>query len=333
MKAFSVAALLMGLVVTALLILRFGVGAVAAALLNVGLGGFFVILAAHFAIAALCGVAWWLLLPPFGRPAARRIIWARLVRNGATDLLPASQAGGFLIGMRIAVVSGVRSGLAAASIVVDLTMELFGQLVFAGSALAIFVALRPQSGLAAPVTVGLAIAGAIAALWFIGQRQSFGFSKHFAAIVARRWAIAAASGISSLRTAVNEIYHRPRAIKLSFGLHLLGWMAGAAETWLALWLMGAPLAFGPVFAIEGLVCAARGAAFVVPGGMGVQEGVYVILGGLFGLGSEVALALSLLKRARDLCLGLPPLVAWQFSEAGRLWSRSPGPQPVRVGDE
>ena len=333
MKAFSLAALSVGLALTVFLVLRFGVGAVASALLNVGLGGFFAILAVHLAIVALCGVAWWLLLPPFGRPAAWRFVWARLVRNGATDLLPTSQAGGFLIGMRVAVVGGVRSSLAAASIVVDLTMELFSQLLFAGSALAVFAELRPRSGLAAPVAVGLAIAGAVGALWLIGQRRSFGVSKRFAAIVARRWAIAAASGIGSLRAVVNEIYRRPRAVKSSFGLHLLGWVAGAAETWLALQLMGAPLAFAPVFAIEGLVCAARGAAFVVPGGIGVQEGAYVILGGIFGLGSETALALSLLKRARDLCLGLPPLVAWQFLEAGRLWSRSPAPQPAGLGEE
>jgi hypothetical protein len=35
----------------------------------------------------------------------------------------------------------------------------------------------------------------------------------------------------------------------------------------------------------------------------------------------MALALSLLKRARDLVLGLPVLAAWQLLEGRRLWRR------------
>jgi hypothetical protein len=42
---------------------------------------------------------------------------------------------------------------------------------------------------------------------------------------------------------------------------------------------------------------------------------------LFGLSPEVALALSLLKRARELATGLPCLIVWQGLEARRLWSR------------
>ena len=46
-----------------------------------------------------------------------------------------------------------------------------------------------------------------------------------------------------------------------------------------------------------------------------------ILGGAFGLTPEMALALSLLKRARDLTIGLPVLAVWQAIEGGRLWRR------------
>jgi len=37
------------------------------------------------------------------------------------------------------------------------------------------------------------------------------------------------------------------------------------------------------------------------------------------LAPETALALSLLKRGRDLVIGLPALGAWQLIESGRLW--------------
>jgi hypothetical protein len=35
----------------------------------------------------------------------------------------------------------------------------------------------------------------------------------------------------------------------------------------------------------------------------------------------MALALSLLKRARDLAIGLPTIGVWQAVEGGRLWRR------------
>ena len=75
--------------------------------------------------------------------------------------------------------------------------------------------------------------------------------------------------------------------------------------------------------------AARSIAFAVPNAVGVQEGAYILLGASFGLTPETALALSLLKRARDLTIGVPALVAWQLLESGRLWRRIAGLQGKR----
>jgi hypothetical protein len=68
--------------------------------------------------------------------------------------------------------------------------------------------------------------------------------------------------------------------------------------------------------------ALRSAAFFVPGAVGVQEGSYLLIGPLFGLAPETALALSLLKRGRDLLIGAPTLIAWQAMEGRRLLQRS-----------
>jgi hypothetical protein len=56
----------------------------------------------------------------------------------------------------------------------------------------------------------------------------------------------------------------------------------------------------------------------------VQEGAYILLGAGFGVTPETALALSLLKRGRDLVIGLPALVAWQLAEGRHFWRRSAG---------
>ena len=107
----------------------------------------------------------------------------------------------------------------------------------------------------------------------------------------------------------------------SFVLHLACWIASTLEAWVALRFAGASLGFATVLVIESLLYAARSIAFAVPNAVGVQEGAYILLGASFGLTPETALALSLLKRARDLTIGVPALVAWQLLESGRLWRR------------
>jgi glycosyltransferase 2 family protein len=108
---------------------------------------------------------------------------------------------------------------------------------------------------------------------------------------------------------------------VGFLLHLACWVASTLEVWIALRLAGRALDFTAVLVIESLLYAIRTVAFAIPNAVGVQEGAYIILGGAFGLTPEMALALSLLKRARDLAIGLPVLGAWQAIEGGRLWRR------------
>jgi hypothetical protein len=53
--------------------------------------------------------------------------------------------------------------------------------------------------------------------------------------------------------------------------------------------------------------------------MGVQEGGYILLGNLLGIPGEIAFALSLVRRMRELALGIPALISWQLLEATRWW--------------
>ena len=65
--------------------------------------------------------------------------------------------------------------------------------------------------------------------------------------------------------------------------------------------------------MESLGQAIRGAAFAIPGALGVQEGGYLLLAPLVGLPPDAGLALSLAKRARELLLGLPGLLYLHLS--------------------
>src|SRR5260370_35838379 len=62
----------------------------------------------------------------------------------------------------------------------------------------------------------------------------------------------------------------------------------------------------------------RSVAFPVPGGLGVQESGYVLVGNLLGIPGETAFALSLIARVRELGFGIPGLIGWQLIEGRRL---------------
>jgi glycosyltransferase 2 family protein len=68
--------------------------------------------------------------------------------------------------------------------------------------------------------------------------------------------------------------------------------------------------------IEAVIQALSSGAFVVPGALGVQEGGFLAIGTLLGLSPELALALALMRRARDVLIFLPALLIWQVA-AGR----------------
>jgi uncharacterized membrane protein YbhN (UPF0104 family) len=66
--------------------------------------------------------------------------------------------------------------------------------------------------------------------------------------------------------------------------------------------------------------AIRHLAFFVPAGIGVQEAGLVLFGQVLGISGELALAVSMAKRVREVLCGLPPLISWQWMEARRLRS-------------
>jgi putative membrane protein len=185
--------------------------------------------------------------------------------------------------------------------------------------IALLVWLRPNTTLAEPLLLGLAFAMVVVAVFVVVQRRGARLLEGLATRLARGWLAAVAVG--SVQTAIHEIHRASGGLWGCFLLHLLAWLWTAAEAWVALRLMGAPLGIGQLLAIESLLYAIRSVAFVVPNALGVQEGAYVMLGATFGLTPDVALGLSLLKRGRDLTLGVPALLAWQIFESRRLWRR------------
>jgi glycosyltransferase 2 family protein len=318
-KLLPVLVAIIGLTLIAALVAHFGVGAVSHSLAAVGWMGFAAVCLIHLALIVVMGIAWGALLP------ATRLwvpIWGRFVRDSGSELLPLSQVGGYVLGARAISIAGISGTAATASTIVDVTLELFAQLAYTALALSFLLYLRQDTAFATPAVIGLAVGGGLAAAFLVVQRRGFDLLDRFARLLGRGWASkTAAAGAAALHVALSDTYSRRTRVWVSSLLHLACWIASTLEAWIALRFADAPLGFATVLVIESLLYAARSAAFAVPNAVGVQEGAYILLGASFGLTPEMALALSLLKRARDFTIGLPVLVMWQLLESGRLWRR------------
>jgi putative membrane protein len=307
----------LGLALGAYLVYASGWRAVLSATAAVGWGGFALLCLCGLGLFVLLGAAWYVLRPSPSAGGVWVFVRARAVRDSAAEVLPFSQLGGIALGVRAAVLQGVRPALAAASMIVDVTTEMVAQIGYTALGVALLTARAPRGSLTAALTrgtlIGLAIAIIAVASFFAVQRRGMPLAARLAAPLLRRLRdVATGAG-----TMLDAIYRSPGRVALSVILHLLGWIASGVASWIGLRLIGARVDLIAALGIESLLYAARSAAPFVPNALGVQEAAYTVLAPLFGVSVEFALALSLLKRARDIVLGVPVLLWWQAAEGRR----------------
>jgi putative membrane protein len=287
----------------------------------------------------LVGVAAFHLLPVVLDAGAIRVLFARQERDvtmrdalfarwageSVNSLMPAGQIGGPMLMVRYLAQRGMAAREAAAVITVSTTMQTFGQMVFALVGLALLSGYASGAGVLLPVLVVIAFVSLMVCGFFLAQRKGlFGRSMRFFSRLAERFSkkrdwSSLVSRAEAVDGAVLELYRKPWPVIASFGLSLIGWVVGTGEVWFLLRLLGHPVGWTEALMLESLGQAIRGAAFAIPGSLGVQEGGYLLLARMIGLPPEAALALSLAKRARELLLGLPGIVYLHFVEKG--WQR------------
>jgi putative membrane protein len=323
----TLAGVLAGLLLTAGVVLWFGPGALAVALAQSGTPLLGVSLAR---VGSLClrTATWRALLPAEGRPRFLRLLRLRWVGESVNTLLPVMAVGGDVARARLLVQQGVPVGAAGAAMVVDLALAVLAQTGFTIVGVAVLLGQGPgQAPPRAPLLVGAAALVACVGGLLVAAR----FGRRRLRALARRLPVLAAGARAptpgpDVEEALEALLARRRALGVALAWHVAGWFSHAFETWLALFLLGAPVAAGAAVVIESLSASARAAAFVVPGGLGAQEGALTALALAYGVPAEAALSLALVKRLRELVVGAPGLLAWGLGER-RLFERLLGRGP------
>jgi putative membrane protein len=243
---------------------------------------------------------------------------ARWVGESANSLMPAGQLGGPVLMTRHLAQRGMRMQDAAAVITVSTTLQTFAQIAFALLGVALLGAQASHISQHALRTSALIASGLLAlqvgGFYWIQRRGLFSRLMRAATRFAgkRDWS-QWMNQAQAIDLAVQDTYTRGGPVAASFLLSLVGWLVGTGEVYLILQLIHRPVGWLDALLLESLGQAIRGAAFAIPGALGVQEGGYLLLAPLAGLPPDAALALSLAKRARELLLGVPGLLYLHLS--------------------
>ena len=301
------------------LIVYFGFDKVLNALLAAGWGILWVALY-HFLPLSCSALGWRAILNVKWQAPLASYLWARWIGEGTNNLLPVAQVGGHIVRARVLTIRGASARLATASTVVDLTLEVITQLIFTLLGLGLLALIGSDPEIVRWALIGVAVALPIVAGFVLAQRYGlFKLVDRALDYLEQKASWLQTGALSNLHETVLSFYGDKRALFSSGLYHLLAWITGAGEIWLALHFMGFQVTIVEALILESLSQAIRSAAFAVPGAYGVQEGGFVMLGAIFGLPPEVGLALSLIRRVRDFLLGVPALTAWQIMEGKRAW--------------
>jgi putative membrane protein len=286
--------------------------------LLVGVGpGLALLCAWHLLPMLLDTLGWRVLLPPEPQLPLRRLLVMRWLGESVNALLPALQVGGDLLRARLSAQAGVPGGAAAAAIVLDLTLSVATLGLFLAAGLLLALASMDGLPLVGPAML-LTGAGMAALAGFIALQRTGGLARRLRTLAARLAspALGSLAGTAdAFDVALARLYRDRRALLRSSALALAAWVLGAGEVWLALKLLGYQPSLFDALLLECLVQAVRNAAFMVPGALGIQEGALLLAAPAFGLPAEAGFALALLRRLRELLLGLPGL-AWAWLRAG-----------------
>ena len=346
LKRLSIVGFLLGLALATVLITWQGWQRITDVLHTAGLSVFW--LPIYFLAPLACALlSWWYLFPKDDRPSLGLTTYCIWINFSVNWLLPVAQVGGEIARVRLLLQRKFSSGVAIASIIGDQTLQIISQALYAftgvvllglssiwsldsGSAVTANTPLQTGQ-LVAILGASIVVLSALSVgLYWIQQQGLFKlfskvgrkFPKRLAKPLSQGFSQLSAQEVSNQATTIDEavlaMYHRRDRLFLAilwrFGFRILA----AGETWLALRFLGYPVGIIDAIILESLSQAIRSAAFLLPGGLGAQEGGMMLIGTALGIPPQLGLSVSLCKRIRELAIGVPGLVALQLEESRRI---------------
>ena len=248
--------------------------------------------------------------------AMLRLVW---IRESVNSLLPVARIGGEIVSFRLMRRWQVRSSTAVASLIVDMQLTLISQLLFTMVGIGFLLAHAESNALrlADDLVWGVVALTPLLVLFALVQHANpFERLTRLLNRVTSGQLAALADRSTQIDRSIKLVWRRRGVVlRYLFLWQPLQCFATALEIWVALYFLGSRVSFVEAVVIESLIQALSSAAFFVPGGLGVQEGGFILIGGALGLDPATCLALAGARRIRDLLIFVPGLFAWQIAES------------------
>jgi putative membrane protein len=246
------------------------------------------------------------------------LFWATAVRDAVDRLLPVASVGGSFIGVRILRWRGLPTAPVAASVIIEIFITLVVVYLFTAMGLMLLAEYGTNNHEFRRVLTGflLSLPVPLIALMLLRNGAILERLKALMRKVAGESAMSRQA--ASIDREIRASLDRHGALLTAAILQLLALVSGSFEIWFALRLFEHPVGFEAALVMESMTQAVRHIAFIVPGGLGVQEAGLVLFGHIVGLSGEMALAVAMVKRMREVIWGVPFLLSWQWAEGRRL---------------
>ncbi|HEY7534100.1 MAG TPA: lysylphosphatidylglycerol synthase transmembrane domain-containing protein [Nitrospiraceae bacterium] len=293
-----------GVLVFALLLWKTGLDAVGQLLWNASWA--FPLVFIPYALVMFCeSMGWW-----FAFPSTRSMVFKDLMRltlaaKGVQFLTPSIIQAGEFMKIHLLRESGVKSDVAAASVVVAKTTTMIAELLFigAGLCLAWWYVVAVDPAVAASIMLGLGfmclfMVGAILVQRAGLFRPLLWVSQHFpflAGVITRHEGF-----LSSTQRIIQEHLVEKQRFAWSCACFFMGWAAGIVEAWVFLSILGLPTSVGSALFIQVWSVIVSRLTTFIPANLGAHEAGVVMTFSVLGLSVEGAMAFALLRRIRQL---------------------------------
>jgi putative membrane protein len=261
----------------------------------------------------------------FARCRLFTLFWIAIVRQAVNGLLPVANIGGELVGIKLLARTGVDGAQAAASVIVEVLLTIVGQYLFVAAGVIFLLQITHSMRLTNELLLGLAASAPVIALLIVLLRHGSVFERlqRLARSLGPKVQSAGLLGRGGdVDATIRDLLRAHARLAKALSWQFAGLMAECLETWAALRCLGVSVGFPQALILESLTQAARQFIFIVPAGLGVQEIGLVAVGHLLGIGSDIAIALSLTKRMVRIVFGVPALLAWQWTDTRRALERA-----------
>ena len=244
--------------------------------------------------------------------------WVTTVREAVDRLLPVASVGGGVVGVRLASWRGPSRIHVSVSVIVEVILTLMASYAFAAWGVIAMLRLGALTAGQRYALTCIAMTLPVPIACFVLLRHGAWFSRLERILGSLVGLDARAERGAALDRELRSALGRTGTLLEAGALQLAALISASFEIWLVLRLFGHPVDALTALMLESATQAVRHLAFAIPGGIGAQEAGFVLFGQLFGIGADVALAVSLAKRLREILCGLPSLISWQWLEARRM---------------